>query len=123
MTKVARSEGTVAWFNAQLGYGFLETTNGQIFVHYTALNQAGYKKLEKDQKVTFIETTTDKGLQAQEVEVLDSDTDTVISETEEKTEAAVEVKTEAVEEKPKAKAKTSKKATKKEKVIDTETGD
>lgn len=67
-----RSIGKVEWFNPALGYGFLITedeTKGQIFVHYTELNQDGYKKLKKDQIVTFIENPTEKGIQAKEVEI------------------------------------------------------
>ena len=81
MVKTTRSEGTVAWFNPALGYGFLDTADkGQIFVHYTALNQDGYKKLQKDQKVTFILTPTDKGDQAQEVEVLEDSSEVNVTE-------------------------------------------
>ena len=84
---------------------------------------SGYKKLEKDQHVTFIETTTDKGLQAQEVEILEAETETVtakadvVEETPVK-EAAKETKTKAVK-------KTTKKTAKKvdEVKAETETGD
>lgn len=88
MTKTAneRSTGKVEWFNPALGYGFLTTedeSKGQIFVHYTELNQEGYKKLRKDQVVTFIENPTEKGIQAKEVEVQE---DTEIQETPEELE-------------------------------------
>ena len=69
-----RTHGVVEWFNPALGYGFVTTEDeakGQIFVHYTELKQEGYRKLRKDQIVTFIEKPTEKGIQALEVEVLE----------------------------------------------------
>ncbi len=47
--------GTVKWFNAQKGYGFLTNDNGgeDIFVHFSAINSNGFKSLEEGQKVTF----------------------------------------------------------------------
>lgn len=49
------NNGTVKWFNAQKGYGFItnEGTNEDVFVHFSAINVAGYKTLEEGQKVTF----------------------------------------------------------------------
>ena len=47
--------GTVKWFNAQKGYGFItnEGTGEDVFVHFSAINSDGYKTLEEGQKVTF----------------------------------------------------------------------
>lgn len=49
------NKGTVKWFNAQKGYGFITNDeNGQeVFVHFSAINADGYKSLEEGQKVTF----------------------------------------------------------------------
>lgn len=51
--------GTVKWFNAQKGYGFITSENGDdIFVHYSAIMTDGFKSLDEGQKVTF-ETESD----------------------------------------------------------------
>ena len=49
------NNGTVKWFNAQKGYGFItnESTGEDVFVHFSAINTDGYKTLEEGQKVTF----------------------------------------------------------------------
>ena len=48
------NNGTVKWFNAQKGYGFISDESGKdVFVHYSGLNMDGYKTLEEGQKVTF----------------------------------------------------------------------
>ena len=53
--------GTVKWFNAQKGYGFIETTQGgkDVFVHISAVERAGMSGLNEGQKVSF-EIVTDK---------------------------------------------------------------
>lgn len=47
--------GTVKWFNAEKGYGFISNDNGgdDVFVHFSAINADGYKTLAEGQKVTF----------------------------------------------------------------------
>lgn len=47
--------GTVKWFNAEKGYGFLTNDNGteDVFVHFSAINADGYKSLNEGQRVTF----------------------------------------------------------------------
>lgn len=46
--------GTVKWFNAEKGYGFITDDNGgDVFVHFSAIQKKGYKTLEEGQKVTF----------------------------------------------------------------------
>ena len=54
------NNGTVKWFNAQKGYGFVtnEATGEEVFVHFSAINAEGFKSLEEGQKVTF-DTETD----------------------------------------------------------------
>lgn len=49
------NNGTVKWFNAQKGYGFItnESTGEDVFVHFSAIISDGYKTLEEGQKVTF----------------------------------------------------------------------
>ena len=48
-------EGTVKWFNAEKGYGFISNDNGgeDVFVHYSSIMSDGYKSLTEGQKVTF----------------------------------------------------------------------
>lgn len=63
-------EGKVKWFNNEKGYGFIEYTSEEdIFVHYSAIRQDGYKTLEEGQIVEFKLLETDKGLQALDVVV------------------------------------------------------
>jgi CspA family cold shock protein len=63
-----RIVGTVKWFNAAKGYGFLGRDNGDdVFVHYSVINMDGYKRLEKDQQVEFSIEEGPKGLQATDV--------------------------------------------------------
>ena len=49
------STGTVKWFNAQKGFGFIETTEGgpDVFVHISAVERAGLSSLQEGQKVSF----------------------------------------------------------------------
>jgi cold shock protein len=56
------ASGTVKWFNAQKGYGFIEPDGGgkDVFVHITAVQEAGLRGLNDGQKVTF-EVTMDRG--------------------------------------------------------------
>lgn len=47
-------EGTVKWFNASKGFGFIEQDNGKdIFVHHSAIQEEGYKSLNEGQRVRF----------------------------------------------------------------------
>ena len=63
-----RIVGTVKWFNAAKGYGFLGREDGDdVFVHYSAIEMDGYRRLEKDQKVEFSIEEGPKGLQAAQV--------------------------------------------------------
>ncbi|WP_139903523.1 cold-shock protein [Clostridium thermarum] len=61
-------EGTVKWFNAQKGFGFITTDEGKdVFVHYSSIISNGFKSLEEGQKVRFDLTEGEKGEQATNV--------------------------------------------------------
>ncbi|NIP39479.1 MAG: cold-shock protein [Candidatus Dadabacteria bacterium] len=63
-----REVGTVKWFNSTKGFGFIEREGGKdVFVHYSALQGAGYRSLEEGQKVEFTVVEGEKGPQAQDV--------------------------------------------------------
>ena len=58
-------KGKVKWFNAEKGYGFINGEDGKdIFVHYSHIQQEGYKSLEEGQEVEFEVTEGAKGPQA-----------------------------------------------------------
>ena len=63
------ANGTVKWFNAEKGYGFITVEGGSqdVFVHYSAIDMGGYKVLEEGQSVTFENGTGSKGPQAESV--------------------------------------------------------
>ncbi|HAN10334.1 MAG TPA: cold-shock protein [Clostridiales bacterium] len=64
------NKGTVKWFDAQKGYGFIAADGGDdVFVHYTAIQNEGFKTLEEGQKVSFEITNGPKGKQAANVTV------------------------------------------------------
>ena len=66
-----KEHGTVKWFNGSKGYGFIERDSGEdVFVHYTSIQQDGYRTLTEGQRVEFVVTQGDKGPQAQEVVIL-----------------------------------------------------
>lgn len=67
--------GTVKWFNNSKGYGFIERADGKpdIFVHYSAIQTDGYKKLFEGDTVEFEVGATEKGPQANKVRILHSD--------------------------------------------------
>jgi CspA family cold shock protein len=61
-------KGTVKWFNASKGYGFLSQENGEdVFVHFSALQGDGYKSLNEGESVEFEVTSGPKGPQASNV--------------------------------------------------------
>ena len=63
-----RASGTVKWFNATKGYGFIERESGDdVFVHHSAIQMEGYKTLQEGQSVDFDIETGPKGLQAASV--------------------------------------------------------
>ncbi|CAJ1226972.1 MULTISPECIES: cold-shock protein [Lactiplantibacillus] len=60
--------GTVKWFNADKGFGFITGEDGNdVFVHFSAIQVDGFKTLEEGQKVTFDEEQSDRGPQATNV--------------------------------------------------------
>ncbi len=64
------TKGTVKWFNAQKGFGFIADEQGnEIFVHFSGLAMDGYKSLDDGQSVTFDVTEGNRGLQAVNVQI------------------------------------------------------
>ncbi len=62
------TQGTVKWFNATKGYGFLTADDGRdVFVHYSAIGGDGFKTLDEGQRVSFQVTQGSKGDQATDV--------------------------------------------------------
>ncbi len=60
--------GTVKWFNAEKGFGFITSEEGNdVFVHFSQINKDGYKTLEEGEKVTFDLAEGPKGPQAENV--------------------------------------------------------
>ncbi|NLF05426.1 MAG: cold-shock protein [Actinomycetales bacterium] len=61
--------GTVKWFNAEKGFGFIAPDDGgaDVFAHYSAINSSGYRSLEENQKVEFEVTQGPKGPQAENI--------------------------------------------------------
>lgn len=63
-----RIEGTVKWFNASKGYGFISRDGGpDVFVHYSAIRGSGFRNLEECERVEFSVVEGPKGLQAADV--------------------------------------------------------
>ena len=63
------AQGTVKWFNAEKGFGFIEQDGGgaDVFVHFSAIQTNGYRSLEENQRVEFEITQGPKGQQAENV--------------------------------------------------------
>ncbi|WP_070030924.1 cold-shock protein [Staphylococcus aureus] len=65
------NNGTVKWFNAEKGFGFIEQENGgDVFVNFSGIASDGYKTLEEGQKVTFEITEGQRGDQAVNVQTV-----------------------------------------------------
>jgi CspA family cold shock protein len=63
-----KEKGTVKWFNAAKGYGFIQRENGEdVFVHFSAIQSEGYRSLDEGSRVEFEVTRGPKGLQAANV--------------------------------------------------------
>jgi CspA family cold shock protein len=63
-----RETGTVKWFNAAKGFGFIARENGEdVFVHFSAIEANGYRSLDEGARVSFVVKTGPKGLQAEQV--------------------------------------------------------
>lgn len=60
--------GVVKWFNAEKGYGFIQVEDGNdVFVHYSAIDEEGFKSLEEGQDVSFDIVEGERGPQASNV--------------------------------------------------------
>lgn len=67
-----RIVGTVKWFNATKGYGFIGREGGEdVFVHFSAINMDGYRRLKEGQNVEFSVEEGPKGLQAANVNIIE----------------------------------------------------
>jgi len=66
------TSGTVKWFNAEKGYGFISPDDGSadVFAHFSAISGSGYKSLDEAQKVEFDVAQGPKGLQAENIRPL-----------------------------------------------------
>jgi CspA family cold shock protein len=66
------AQGTVKWFNAEKGFGFISVDGGgaDVFVHFSAIDASGYRSLEENQRVEFEVTQGPKGPQADKVRIV-----------------------------------------------------
>lgn len=66
------TQGTVKWFNADKGFGFIapDDASKDVFVHFSALTGDGYKSLDENQRVEYDVTTGPKGPQAENVRTI-----------------------------------------------------
>ena len=68
---VVTTQGTVKWFNAEKGFGFIAVDGGEdVFVHYSAIQADGYRSLDEGQRVEFEITQGQKGAQADQVRIV-----------------------------------------------------
>jgi len=67
------SQGTVKWFNAEKGFGFITPDGGgdDLFAHFSAIQSQGFKTLKEGQRVSFDVTTGPKGQQASNIRAAD----------------------------------------------------
>ena len=64
-------KGSVKWFNAEKGYGFITTEEGNdVFAHFSQINKEGFKTLEEGQEVEFEVVEGQKGLQAENITII-----------------------------------------------------
>jgi CspA family cold shock protein len=64
--------GTVKWFNAEKGFGFIAPSDGSadVFAHYSAIDSSGYRSLDENDKVEYETTQGPKGPQASNIRVI-----------------------------------------------------
>jgi CspA family cold shock protein len=63
-----KEKGTVKWFNAAKGFGFIQRESGEdVFVHFSAITMPGYRSLDEGARVEFLVKKGPKGLQAEDV--------------------------------------------------------
>lgn len=68
----ARETGSVKWFNDTKGFGFIQRDQGDdVFVHFRAIRGDGHRSLKEGQRVEFVVTKGQKGLQAEDVVIID----------------------------------------------------
>ncbi len=66
-----KQTGTVKWFNDAKGFGFITPQSGaDLFVHFRSIQGSGFKSLQEGQRVSFVATQGQKGMQADQVEVI-----------------------------------------------------
>jgi CspA family cold shock protein len=66
-----KETGTVKWFNAAKGFGFIARENGDdVFVHFSAIESNGYRTLQEGARVSFVVKRGPKGLQAEQVSLV-----------------------------------------------------
>ncbi len=69
LEEIQMQTGTVKWFNAEKGFGFIEVQGGEdVFVHFSAIQSEGFKSLEEGQKVSFEVVEGNRGPQAANVQ-------------------------------------------------------
>lgn len=69
---MSREQGTVKWFSEEKGYGFIQREDGpDVFVHHTAIEGSGFRKLTQGERVEFEVVEDPKGLKAQNVSRLE----------------------------------------------------
>ncbi|MFD9324014.1 cold-shock protein [Streptomyces sp. NPDC060053] len=66
------AQGTVKWFNAEKGFGFIAPDDGtpDVFVHFSAIDSSGYRALDENQRVEYSASQGPKGPQAEQVRPL-----------------------------------------------------
>ncbi|MFK7159736.1 cold shock domain-containing protein [Marinospirillum sp. MEB164] len=67
----SREEGVVKWFNVNKGFGFIiRDLGGEVFVHFRSIRGSGHRTLREGQRVRFVAVDGEKGLQAEDVSIL-----------------------------------------------------
>lgn len=73
LKKLPQEEGTVKWFNVHKGFGFIvRDSGGEVFVHFRSIRGTGNRSLFEGQRVSFVALASAKGMQAEDVCILDN---------------------------------------------------